>query len=160
MSAGFKNFDRETRHAQKRRALGSRMLLCIKPFSTPEPTFRRVSGFQKRRPRSQACAVEKSSGVENGIYKASFTVMRSTYKQFVWRATRPVNTTDCMNEWLIYITDIFPLYVKKYLHSLHNRRVYIQDAWPAKQIMKVKAYFFMAPFTFACITKLYELLLT
>ena len=25
--------------------------------------------------------------------------MRSTYKRFVWRAPRSVNTADCMNEW-------------------------------------------------------------
>ena len=29
----------------------------------------------------------------------------STYtcKQFVWRAARPVNTTDCMNEWSYFL---------------------------------------------------------
>ena len=25
--------------------------------------------------------------------------MLRTYKPLFWRATRPVNTTDCMNEW-------------------------------------------------------------
>ena len=46
----------------------------------------------------------------------------STYKQFVWRATRPVHTADCMNEWkyclkCIIKTDMFILYFKKNLHS-------------------------------------------
>ena len=30
--------------------------------------------------------------------KAIFTIMRTKYKRFVWRATRPVNTADCMDE--------------------------------------------------------------
>ena len=48
--------------------------------------------------------------------------MRSTYKRFVWRATRPVNMADCMNEWRYclkrIIIDIFLLYFK--IESLSN----------------------------------------
>ena len=29
--------------------------------------------------------------------------MRRTYKPLFWRATRPVNTADCMNEWRYFI---------------------------------------------------------
>ena len=43
--------------------------------------------------------------------------MRSTYKRFAWRATRPVNTADCVNEGRYclkcIITDILILYFKK-----------------------------------------------
>ena len=50
--------------------------------------------------------------------------MRSPYKRFVWRATRPVNKADCMNEgryWLkCVIIDIFLLHFKKYLISPHS----------------------------------------
>ena len=47
--------------------------------------------------------------------------MRSTYKQFVWRAARPVNMVDCMTEWryfLKYNRNIsIKLHFKKYLPS-------------------------------------------
>ena len=47
--------------------------------------------------------------------------MRSTYKRFVWRATRPVNTADCMNEWK-YCLKCNKIYInsntfQQYLHS-------------------------------------------
>ena len=29
--------------------------------------------------------------------------MRRTYKPLFWRATRPVNTVDCMNEWKYFL---------------------------------------------------------
>ena len=55
--------------------------------------------------------------------------MRSTYKRFLWRATRPVNTADCMNEGRYYlkciIIDIFLSYFKN-ISTLH-------DVLPAKQ---------------------------
>ena len=62
--------------------------------------------------------------------------MRSTYKRFVWRATRPVNTADCMDEGRYclkrIIIDIFILYFKNI--STHSRNpLCLQDVWPAKQ---------------------------
>ena len=54
--------------------------------------------------------------------------MRSTYKWFVWRATRPVNTVDCTNEWRYclkcIIINILILYLKKYLHSFVQAAVF------------------------------------
>ena len=29
--------------------------------------------------------------------------MRRTYKPLFWRATRPVNTADCMNKWKYFL---------------------------------------------------------
>ena len=47
--------------------------------------------------------------------------MCSTYKWCVWRATRPVNTADCMNEWRYCLkcnTNISVLtHFQQYLHS-------------------------------------------
>ena len=47
--------------------------------------------------------------------------MRSTYKQFVWRAARPVNMVDCMTEWryfLKYNRNVsIKIHFKQYLHS-------------------------------------------
>ena len=34
---------------------------------------------------------------------ASVTIMRRTCKPLFWRATRPVNTADCMNEWKYFL---------------------------------------------------------
>ena len=33
----------------------------------------------------------------------SFTITRSPYKRFVWRATRPVDIVDCKNEWRYFL---------------------------------------------------------
>ena len=47
--------------------------------------------------------------------------MRRTYKPLFWRATRPVNSTDCMIEGKYclkhIIIDIFIFNFKKYFHS-------------------------------------------
>ena len=37
--------------------------------------------------------------------------MRSTYKRFVWRATRPVNTGDCMDGGEILLKMYYNRYV-------------------------------------------------
>ena len=48
--------------------------------------------------------------------------MRRTYKPLFWRATRPVNTADCMNEWKYFLKYIINLSnmirFKQYLPSI------------------------------------------
>ena len=48
--------------------------------------------------------------------------MRNTYKRFVWRATRPVNTADCTNEWRYFlkynINISIIIHFKQYLPSI------------------------------------------
>ena len=61
--------------------------------------------------------------------------MRSTYKQFVWRATRPVNTADCMNEgryFLIYNRKIslFIVRFKTYLYSFMQSAMFTRRVCP------------------------------
>ena len=60
--------------------------------------------------------------------KASFKIMRRTCKPLFWRATRPVNSTDCMIEGrycLKPITiDMLILYFKKYFHSFTQSAVF------------------------------------
>ena len=61
--------------------LGAKTLLFNKltAFSTPEPMFHRVSGFQNEGSRTQTCAEEKSSGVENepttNRFKLAFIIL-------------------------------------------------------------------------------------
>ena len=43
--------------------------------------------------------------------------MRSTYKRFVWRAPRPVNTSDCMNEWRYCLKCNKNISILTHLHS-------------------------------------------
>ena len=54
--------------------------------------------------------------------------MRSPYKWFIWRATHPVNTADCMNEWryfLKYDRNIsIIIHFKQYLHSFIQSAVF------------------------------------
>ena len=54
--------------------------------------------------------------------------MRRTYKPLFWRATRPVNSMDCMTEGRYclkrIIIDIFILYFKKYFHSFIQSAVF------------------------------------
>ena len=56
--------------------------------------------------------------------------MRRTYKPLFWRATRPVNSTDCMIERRYclkrVIIDIFILYFKKYFHSFLQSAVFTE----------------------------------
>ena len=58
--------------------------------------------------------------------------MRRTYKPLFWRATRPVNSTDCMIEGRYclkrIIIDIFILYFKKYFHSFIQSAVFTERA--------------------------------
>ena len=60
--------------------------------------------------------------------KASFTIMRRTYEPLFWRATRPVNSTDCMIEGRYYlkriIIDISILCFKKYFYSFIQSAVF------------------------------------
>ena len=61
--------------------------------------------------------------------------MRRMCKPLFWRATRPVNSTDCMIEGRYclkrIIIDIFILCFKKYFHSFIQSAVFT-DVWPAK----------------------------
>ena len=64
--------------------------------------------------------------------------MRRTYKSLFWRATRPVNSTDCMIDGRYclkrVIIDIFIYlyYILKNI-STHSRNLpCLQDVWPAK----------------------------
>ena len=59
------------------------------------------------RPKPQPTTISPTGPRPTGNYHGNerinhnqSTIMRSTYKWFVWRATRPVNTADCMNEWI------------------------------------------------------------
>ena len=56
--------------------------------------------------------------------------MRRTYKSLFWRATRPVNSTDCMIEGRYclkrIIIDIFILCFKKYFHSFLQSAVFTE----------------------------------
>ena len=55
--------------------------------------------------------------------------MPSTYKRFVWRAIRLVNTVDCMNEGDIFLKkEIYQLYLQLAIQS----RLF-QDIWPTIQ---------------------------
>ena len=60
--------------------------------------------------------------------RASFTIMRRKYKPLFWRATRPVNSTDCMTEGRYCLKsimiDIFILYFIKYFHSFIQSAVF------------------------------------
>ena len=52
--------------------------------------------------------------------------MRSMWKQFVWRAARPVNTADCMNEWLKYNRNMSILiHFKQYLSSFIQSAMFV-----------------------------------
>ena len=56
--------------------------------------------------------------------------MRRTYKPLFWRATRPVNSTDCMIEGKyclkLIIIDIFILYFKKHFHLFLQSAVFTE----------------------------------
>ena len=68
--------------------------------------------------------------------QTSFTIMRRTYKPLFWRATRPVNSTDCMIEGRYCLKrimiDIFILYFKKIFSLIHTIRSVYGTVWPAK----------------------------
>ena len=61
------------------------------------------------------------SALINLVCTAGFTIMRRTYKPLFWRATRPVNATDCKIEGRYclkpIIIDIFTSYSITYFHS-------------------------------------------
>ena len=70
--------------------------------------------------------------------------MRSTYERCVWRAPRPVNMADCMNEcrycWKCVRIDIFLLHFKQYLHSFMQSARQTHRLYVLRMIVKL-AYF-------------------
>ena len=87
--------------------------------------------------------------------------MRSTYKRFVWRAPRPVNTADCMNEWRYCLKcnkNISILtHFQQYLHSFIQSAMFTGRV--ARQTNRLYVLRMTAKLAYCCVLLLYLLLL-
>ena len=58
--------------------------------------------------------------------------MRSTYKWIIWRATRPVNTADCTNEWRYFLSiqsAVFTRHVARQTNRLYVLHMIVKLAY-------------------------------
>ena len=87
--------------------------------------------------------------------------MRSTYKRFVWRAPRPVNTADCMNEWRYCLKcnkNISILtHFQQYLHSFIQSAMF--TGCVARQTNRLYVLRMTVKLAYCCVLLLYLLLL-
>ena len=140
-SGHFIHLQTEQREGCKSRSTGSEILMTshyVPPFL--ESVFPLLELWVLRH-HSLSSFLQRSAFTINYIFKvtqvrhpthvylkASFTIMRSTYKRFLWRATRPVNTADCMDEgryFLKYNRNVSILiHFKQYLPSFIQSAVF------------------------------------
>ena len=86
------------------------------------------SSQNRRLSQSPSHDFGKSSKIVVGSNIVAVQIMHRTYKPLFWRATRPVNSPECMIEGRNclkrIIIDIFILYFIKYFHSFTQSVVF------------------------------------